>query len=157
MVEKDFLKHFDQVARVACRAARMIPPDKLEMKPTPDMMSAKDLAAHIFLSEKALMKGARTGEILHSDFEEAGRETAAMGTPEEIAAYGEKIHAETNAWVAGATEADYAKPVQAFWGMTMTPQMCVMSSYEHMVHHRGQLYVYLRLMGLVPPDQYSEE
>jgi uncharacterized damage-inducible protein DinB len=157
MVDKGFQEHYDQVTRVTCRAVRTIPPDKLDMKPTPEMMSVKDLAAHMFLSEKVMMKGARTGEILQEDFAEAGRLVGAMKTPEEIAAYGEKVHAETNAWIAGATDADYAKPVKAFWGMTMTPEVCVMSSYEHTVHHRGQLYVYLRLMGLVPPDQYSQE
>jgi len=157
MIEKDFIEHFDQVTRVACRAVRMIPPDKLDMKPTPEMMSARDLAAHMFLSEKVMMNGARTGEIAEGDFQHAGRETAAMTTADEIAAYGEKVHADTNAWMASAAEADYAKPVKAFWGETMTPEICVMGSYEHLVHHRGQLYVYLRLMGLVPPDQYSQE
>jgi uncharacterized damage-inducible protein DinB len=157
MIDKDFMEHFDQVTRVSCRAVRMIPPDKLDMKPTPEMMSAKDLAGHMFVSEQVMMKGARTGEILQEDFAEAGRLVGSMKTPEEIAAYGEKVHAETNAWFKGAAEADYTKPVRAFWGMTMTPEMCVTSSYEHMVHHRGQLYVYLRLIGLVPPDQYSQE
>ncbi len=83
MVDKGFVEHFDQVTRVTCRAVRMIPMDQLDMKPTPEMMSAKELAGHIFAGELGMMSGARNGTIVMDDFTKAAAqaEAALRGEP----------------------------------------------------------------------------
>jgi hypothetical protein len=37
------------------------------------------------------------------------------------------------------------------------PEKLLLSALEHMLHHRGQLYVYLRLMGIEPVFVWSGE
>jgi uncharacterized damage-inducible protein DinB len=153
-MDQSFIEHFNKTTQVTCKAVAMVPPDKADLKPSPEMMSAKDLAIHIFVGEKGMMSGAMTGEITHEVFASTAAQAAGM-TMEQIAAWGEKIHAETTEWLAKATPEDLTKPVKTFFGMPMTGQTCVMGSHEHMVHHRGQLYVYMRMMGLTPPNQYA--
>jgi uncharacterized damage-inducible protein DinB len=159
MKEKDapFMKHFDQVHEIACKSVRALPPDKLDLKPTPEMMSAKELAFHMLATEKAMLKAVKTGKLVLDDFKALDQDMEGLGTPEALAAYGERIHAETNRWFESCPEEEYARPVEVFWGgEPMTPFLCLAGTEEHMLHHRGQLCVYLRLAGVVPPSAYGE-
>ena len=153
-MDKGFIDRFNHTSSVTSKAVAMVPPDKVDLKPSPEMMSAKELAIHIFVGEKGLMSGAVTGEVTKETFASTAAEAAGM-TMEQIAAWGQKIHAATSEWMAKATPEDMAKPVKTFFGMPMTGKTCVMGALEHMIHHRGQFYVYLRMMGLTPPNQYA--
>jgi uncharacterized damage-inducible protein DinB len=149
-----FFGHFDDIHKIARETVSRIPPHKLDFRPTDDMMSARELAFHMFAQEKVLLNGCRKGTIEEKDFADVDSEIAEMDTPADLVAYGEKIHAATNDWATSASDEEYGRTVKTFFGDT-TPFMLISGSMEHVIHHRGQLYVYLRILGVEPPDVFG--
>jgi uncharacterized damage-inducible protein DinB len=113
------------------------------------MMTAFDLVFHMFSQEKVMLVGCRTGKIALQEFRVVEDDKVRLRTMEDLARYGEAVHRETNQWLALASAVDFARPVETFFGPS-TPEQLLWSALEHMFHHRGQLYVYLRLMGIEP-------
>lgn len=154
-LDKGFFDHFDDVHKVSRKAVRAYPADKLDHRPVDAMMSAKDLIFHMLSQERVMLKGCKTGKLVVDDFNEVMSDLDALKTPEDLAAYGEKIHAETNDWVSKASEQDQDKVVDAFFGK-IPAWMLLVAAEEHMIHHRGQFYVYLRMVGAEPPFVFGE-
>lgn len=149
-----FLGHFDDVHRVAREALKRIPGDKLDFRPTEEMMSVRELCFHMFAQEKVLVSGCRKGAIEEKDFAAVDNEIAEMDTVDDLVRYGEEIHQATNEWVASASDEEYSKTVKTFFG-EVTPAMLISGAMEHMLHHRGQLYTYLRMLKIEPPDVFG--
>lgn len=147
------LGYLDKVQKVTLKAIKMIPEDKLDFKPTPEMMSAKELIQHRFACERVNARGAKKGSITEEDYKkELGREFKNL---QELIDYAEEVHKETNEIARSLTDEDMKKKVENFFGMEYYPFMCFSDSYDHHWHHRGQLYVYMRLLGIKPPFLYD--
>ncbi len=72
----------------------------------------------------------------------------------------EKNRAEARAALAGASDAAYAKPWALFMGaqeLFREPRANVLRRMvlNHMIHHRGQLTLYLRLLDVPVPGLYG--
>ena len=69
------LGYFDKVQKVTLKAIKMIPEDKLDFKPTSEVMSVKELIHHMFACERVNAQGAEKGSITEEDYKkELGRE-----------------------------------------------------------------------------------
>jgi uncharacterized damage-inducible protein DinB len=149
-----FFGHFDDVHGIARKAVAKIPSDKLDFRPTEEMMSVRELCFHMFAQEKVLLSGCAKGTIEEKDFASVDNEMVEIDTVDDLVRYGEEVHRATNDWVAQASDEEYNKTVRTFFG-DVTPFMLISGAMEHMLHHRGQLYVYLRLLGVEPPDVFG--
>jgi len=72
----------------------------------------------------------------------------------------EKNRAEARAAMAGGDDAAYAKPWALFVGkqeLFREPRASVLRRmvFNHLIHHRGQLTVYLRLLNIPVPGLYG--
>ena len=72
----------------------------------------------------------------------------------------EKSRAEARAAMAGGDDAAYAKPWALFVGeqeLFREPRASVLRRmvFNHIIHHRGQLTVYLRLLNIPVPGLYG--
>ena len=147
------LGYFDKVQKVTLKAIKMIPEDKLDFKPTPEVMSVKELIHHMFACERVNAQGAKKGSITEEDYKkELGREFKIL---QELVSYAEEVHKEANEIVRSLTDEDMKKKVENFFGVEYNPFLCFSDNYDHHWHHRGQLYVYMRLMGIKPPFLYD--
>jgi uncharacterized damage-inducible protein DinB len=111
----------------------------------------------MFSQERAILAGCKRGELTVDDYKALHADLPAMKTVQDLVAYGERVHAETNEWAKNCSDDDYQRPVRTFFGPVMLPLYLISAGYHHLIHHRGQLYVYLRLLGIKPVNVFTGE
>lgn len=146
------LEYFDKVQKVTLKAIKLIPEDKLDFKPCPEVMSIKELVCHIYKSEKVFADGAKKGVISEDDFKKTTCEAKSI---DDLIKYAKKVHQNTNRIAKKLTPTQIKKNVKVFWGDQFPAWICFSSIYDEHWHHRGQLFTYLRLLGIKPPDLYG--
>ena len=137
---------------VTQRVIEAIPAGQEDYRPDASAKSALELATHIVIAEHLFSTAVITGAF---DFTNPGRPPAGASL------------AEIARWYAETTAQDLAKlatvPADAlvraidFRGAFQLPAVAYLDfSMRHIVHHRGQLSVYLRPMGGKVPAIYGE-
>ena len=130
---------------------------ELDFKPSPDMMSFGALARHILDAGHAL-----TGVLLDEvdslatpDFRQMlGKYVAELPQTEGAGALARELRAEMDSRAATllAKPAEfYSGEITRMDGLRITRLEMLQFIKEHELTHRQQLFVYLRLKGLVPP------
>lgn len=148
-----FLLNKDREFQTTMKVLKSYPADRLEYRPHEKSSSAKQLA-WTFVIEEALIGMAQKGKI---DF--SGPLPAAPGTlPEILAAY-EQAHKGSLDTVKKMSEEDFNSMVDfpvgpKQMGKFRKADVCWMSLMDA-VHHRGQMSVYLRLVGGKVPSIYG--
>lgn len=154
VTEKDmFLQTFERECQITTKILKAFPANKADFKPAEKSRTAKELAWN-FVGEQAVADMAFKGKI---DFSQpAPRPPATF--PEVIATF-EKTYRETMAKVSKASEETLNKMIQFPIGPGKTGDFRVQdvlwTLVMDQVHHRGQLSVYLRLVGAKVPSIYG--
>jgi uncharacterized damage-inducible protein DinB len=124
--------------------------ETLDFKPHEKNMTAGDLIWHILTVEKMFLVGATTGEFPMD--QAPARPTTVKGLQEAYTAQHEKLMDTFS-----KTPATNLQKPLSFMGMPAMPQGEYVRWHEgHLIHHRGQLSVYLRLAGLKVPAIYGD-
>ena len=146
------INNWNRVHQQTVRLMATAPSEKFDWKTCDSAMTLGELMNHLYLAEAGLIQAALTGK-----FSTAGGPEAKSTTEDVVAAF-EKSHEEQVAQVASLTPDQLLEEVMPFgekYGpMTRKSLLHMMS--EHEVHHRGQLYVYLRMLGVEVPSLYGE-
>jgi uncharacterized damage-inducible protein DinB len=146
----------DRVLLVFDKALRMIPADQLGFRPTPVSMSARELGVHAYQAIYALTRAAATGSFRRADLATLPIDAERVESVEEIHAYGRQVKEYVRGAVAAMTEEDLMRQTKNEVGPPSAPGYASMSmAYEEALHHRGQLMLYLRMMGVPPPRPYD--
>jgi uncharacterized damage-inducible protein DinB len=140
--------------------ARDIPEGKYGFKPVPEYRSIAQLLTHIALAYRfqyqvhAIEKRA---SLEGFDFlvlmKQISEEEAKPRTKAELIDLLEKEGEKWASWVEGLSEEFLAQPVAMPQGATPSSKSrfeMIISVKEHEMHHRGQLMLVERLLGLVP-------
>lgn len=152
-----FLAEFENEAPTTRKFLERIPDDKLDWKPHPKSMSAGQLAMHIASIPGRVLEMALLDEMSVPDFNRAMPQPAS--TKEVLAALDESI-ATVRKLLPTVTD----DRLQATWRMKQEgrellalPRVAVLRSImlNHWYQHRGQLGVYLRLLGAKVPSSYG--
>jgi uncharacterized damage-inducible protein DinB len=157
LTEKDmFLQNFEREAATTLKLLRAFPPEKADFRPAEKSRSAHELA-EIFIQEQGLAGRALAGTL---DFSKtSGRPPKIEGSIPELISMFEKASRETIANVSKASEDDLAKPAQFPVGPGKLGDFRRMDilwiTLSDQIHHRGQLSVYLRLVGAKVPSIYG--
>jgi len=125
---------------------RVAPSDKFDWRPCETSMPLGELMNHLWIAERALVESAFTGQFPKQHPEPK------TSTEEAIVAF-DQSHEEMVAKVAALTPEQLAETVTPFGPeKALTREQLLHAMHEHEIHHRGQLYVYLRMLGAeVPP------
>ena len=129
-----------------------VPVDKGDYRPAPDSKSALELAWHIAVSENMFLDSVASGEF----------HFPTSGKPDHI-----RTSADVSAWYVDAFEkntqrlaarsGDELVKIMDFRGLFQLPAVFYLQfTVNHTIHHRGQLSVYLRPMGVKVPSIYGE-
>ena len=129
------------------KALRAVPSKGLEFRPHRLSRSLGELAWHLVESERWFCT-----EAMKLPGRKVGAKAPATGGA--IAAAREATHAELSAAVRKKGDAWLSAEVE-FYGMKMTRAGIVSLMVRHDAHHRGQLSVYLRLVGAKVPGIYG--
>ncbi len=156
LIRELLLPEYDQEITSTRKLLECVPDDKLGWKPHEKSMSLGRLAGHI---AEIPNWAART--IQTESFEIMPGRTPYVGSSRaDLLQTLEKYAAEGRQAIAGASDEDFSKPwTLKFAGKTVfsLPRSAVLRSMamSHLVHHRGQLSVYLRLLDVPIPGMYG--
>jgi len=156
-ISEGLLNEFDHESKTTRRVLERVPTDKFDWAPHPRSMTMGKLAWHV---AQMLTWVPGTLEKDFIDFSVPGPEDPAHATTEELLAAFDKMVAAARASLAAAPDQIMMQPWSLKNGDMVfftLPKIAVLRSFvfNHIVHHRGQLTVYLRLNEIPVPSIYG--
>jgi uncharacterized damage-inducible protein DinB len=146
-----FLDYFERVRERTRRVAAVIPPEHLEWAPRPGAFSFGDLLRHLGAIERYMF--AENAQGLPSRYPGHGRELA--DGYEETFAFLDRMHQEALAIFRTLGPADLLRRCETPGGTSLPVWKWLRSMAEHEIHHRGQIYLMLNLLGIPTPPLYG--
>jgi uncharacterized damage-inducible protein DinB len=146
-----FLQYFSNVRERTLRVAHCVPPDKIDWTYAPGKFTLGDLLRHIAVTERYLFAENIQGHP--SRYTSHGKEFAE--TYDQILLLMEDLHKQSMEIFARLTTEDLQKKCPTPGGVQITVWKWLRSLAEHEIHHRGQLYLYLALLGVPTPPLYG--
>ena len=150
------LPEYDHEVATTRKVLERVPDDRFDWKPHQKSMSLGQLASHL-----ATMLSWGTATLNASEFDVGGDFTPPqLKTRADLLASFDKEAAATRAALASKNDAELLAP----WSLKREgktifsmPKAAVLRSFvmNHMVHHRGQMSVYLRLNDVPVPSIYG--
>lgn len=160
MTKLEYVRHqtthlLDRVLRVFDKALLKIPPEKLDFRPTPVSMSARQLGVHAYQAIYVLTRAAATGTCSRKDVQAIPFDPERVARAEDIVAYGQQVKDYVRGSLAAMSEADLERVTVNELGPSAPGFISMSMAYEEALHHRGQLMLYLRMMGIEPLRPYD--
>ena len=146
--------YFRAVNGVGLRAVALIPDDQLDAHPIPGMRSPKHLVIHIYTTVRGLMRSIVDGKVVDEEPVEAATE-ARIKTKDELLRYCRECWDDAAKIAGSLTDAQLSGTVTTPWGHTWNGAEAFRILYDEYWHHRGQLYCYLRALGVAPHSLYD--
>jgi uncharacterized damage-inducible protein DinB len=146
-----FLQYFESVRGRTMRVARCIPPDKLDWSYAPGKFSLGDLLRHIAVAERFMWAETLRGRT--SRYTSHGKELA--DGYENIVRFMERLHTESMEIFAKLNDEDLLGKCKTPDGAEITKWKWLRLMVEHEIHHRGQIYLYLAILGVPTPPMYG--
>jgi uncharacterized damage-inducible protein DinB len=141
-----YVKTWNRIHKQTTKLMAVAPDDQYDWKPSETAMTLGGLMNHLFVAEAGLIAAALTG-VFPTERPEPIGNTAAL-----IAAF-DQSHESLIPRLAELTAEQLDEEVAPFGPAKAMSRMALLHvTHEHEIHHRGQLYVYLRMLGCeVPP------
>jgi len=146
-----FLDYFEKVRARTMRLVACIPPDRLEWRCAEGKFTPGDLARHIAATERYVFAESVAGG--RNRYFGCGRELA--DGHDEVVRFMERMHSESMNIFSRLSDDDLQKKCASADGTPMTTWKLLRSMVEHEIHHRGELYAYLGLLGVTVPPLYG--
>lgn len=152
-----FIQEFQQEANATKRCLAALPESKFDWKPHEKSMSLGALASHI---AEAPQWGISVLKQDSFDMDPATYKPWLAGSGEELMAKFEETKAALLAAMDGATNDELV----AMWKFSINGEVKMQAPraamlhgmiMNHLYHHRGQLTVYMRLLGIPVPSVYG--
>jgi len=145
-----FLQTFGFEHRTTMNALRALPAGKLGFRPHERNMSAGELAWHIATSQHHLANCVAKGAF------EMRTYTAAPASLDEIVAGCESYYQQTCEVLSGLTAEQLQAKIPLPGGHGIPASALMWNGVLfHQIHHRGQLTIYIRMMGGKVPSVYG--
>jgi uncharacterized damage-inducible protein DinB len=146
-----FLHYFENIHQRTWNLVRCIPHDKFDWTLQEGRFTLGDLVRHIAAVERyTFAENVQGKPSLYAGY---GKELA--GTPEAVLEFFERMHRESMEIFSRLTPEDLQKKGATPSGAPITAWKLLRALAEHEIHHRGQIYVYLGLLGVKTPSLYG--
>jgi uncharacterized damage-inducible protein DinB len=146
-----FLQYFGNVRERTLRVARCIPPGKLDWSYAPGKFTLGDILRHLAITERYMWGENVQGHS--SKYTTHGKELA--DGLENILALMQRLHAESMEIFGKLTDEDLQRKCKTPEGAEITTWKWLRAMAEHEAHHRGQIYLYLAMLGVPTPPLYG--
>jgi uncharacterized damage-inducible protein DinB len=159
-LSESLLPEFDQEMANLRKTLERVPDDKLSWKPHPKSYHLGALATHLANMLTWVNHTIGQSELDVAPVGKAPFKAAELKSRAEILAAFDKNAAAARKAIVGASDATLRGPWTLVAGgkklFTLPRVACLRSfSMNHMIHHRGQLTVYLRLLDVPVPALYG--
>ncbi len=154
------LAEYDQEMATTRRLFERVPDDKLDFKPHEKSMTMAHLTGHIGELPTWVNGTLEQDELDMAPPGGPKMEAAVTTSRAQLLADFDRVVAAGRDSLAKAEDAEFAKPWSLLMGgevlFTMPKGACIRTwVMNHLVHHRGQLSVYLRLNNIPVPQIYG--
>ena len=146
-----FLSYWERVRGRTNRVIDLIPAERLEWTYQAGKFTLGDLVRHLAGIERYMY--AENAQGRPSRYPGHGRELA-DGVPA-VRAYLDRLHVEAMDLFRALTSEDLEKKCVPPGGTPISIGKWLRAMVEHEVHHRGQIYVYLGMLGISTPPLYG--
>lgn len=146
-----FLEYFEKIRGRTLRVARCIPPDKIDWTYQAGKFTFADIIRHLAAIERYMYAENVQGRV--SRYPGHGRELA-YGY-EAVFEFMCRLHREAMEIFASLSDDDLKRKCLTPGGTSITTWKWLRAMIEHEIHHRGQLYLYLSLLGVQTPPIYG--
>jgi uncharacterized damage-inducible protein DinB len=144
-----------QANGIALRAIDAIPADKIDSTPIPNMRTPKQLVVHIYaMVFREMAEGTLRGEIRQLDEAEIAN---SIKTRADLVTFAKESWAAADRAISKFTDQTLAQNVTTPWEFAAPGAMMVRIIPDEFLHHRGQLYAYVRALGATPPMVWDFE
>lgn len=154
-IAETLLPEFDTEMTTTRRVIERVPSDKGQWKPHPKSFALGHLAQLV-----ATMPGWLVNAITQTELDLSKAGGYSFQTTDSLVAQFDKLVKEARAAIAAAKDNDFS----VNWSLKMGDQVVLLTAprgtivrqhINHLVHHRGQLTVYLRLLDVPVPSIYG--
>jgi uncharacterized damage-inducible protein DinB len=146
-----FLQYFSNSRERTLRVARCIPPDKIDWTYAAGKFTLGDLLRHLAVTERYMW--AENVQNHPSGYTTHGKELA--DGLENIFALMERLHAEAMEIFSKLTDEDLRRKCTTPGDTKITTWKWLRAMTEHEAHHRGQIYLYLSILGVETPPIFG--
>jgi uncharacterized damage-inducible protein DinB len=146
-----FLPYVASVRGRTRRVVECIPPDRVEWTHRAGAFTLGDIVRHIGATERYMF--AETARGRPSTYRGHGRDLA--DGYDAIVGYLDRTHEEALEIYRGLTPDDLASHCTTPAGTSITTAKWLRAMIEHEVHHRGQIYLMLGILGVRTPPLYG--
>lgn len=146
-----FLDYYEKIRQRTRRVVECVPPDRIEWRPTERQWTLGDLVRHVAAIERWMY-----GETLQnkpSRYAGCGADLAEGY--DAVIEYFDRLHAETVEILGTFTDTDLKEKCATPAGTPITRWKWLRALVEHEIHHRGQIYLMLGMLGVETPPLYG--
>ncbi|OLS24004.1 MAG: hypothetical protein HeimC3_22290 [Candidatus Heimdallarchaeota archaeon LC_3] len=151
----------DKLLPVLEKQISAISKSDLNYKPVPTMFSLKELIFHTINSPYLYIKGVEIGGLNSKEFNKIDLELQKVDNSKDLLKYLDKFKIYLKSFTNIMDEEILLKDISydlddVGWGTwTLKGFQAMQTAVEELLHHRGQLSLYLRFLDMVPPKIYS--
>jgi uncharacterized damage-inducible protein DinB len=138
-----FLDYYEKIRQRTLKAIRVIPPEKMDWTYKEGKFTFADLIRHLGSIERYMY--AENALLRPSRYPGHGKNLA--DGYEQVLAYLDRTHKESMEMFAGLSDDDLRKKCKTPVGTEITVWKWLRAMVEHEIHHRGQIYTYLSMIG----------
>lgn len=150
------VKEMEEQALITKEFMKLVPADKFDWQPHEKSMTLIRLATHVAELPGWASMAVKTDEL---DFENNEYTMEPIETPDDLMRFYEKSFETGHTDLMNADESELEKPWTLRSGATIystEPKKDVIRmAYNQIVHHRAQLGVYFRLLGIPVPKSFG--
>jgi uncharacterized damage-inducible protein DinB len=148
---EEFVNYFEKIRGRTLRAADAIPRDKFDWAPVAGKFSFADILRHLASIERYMY--AENIQLRPSRYPGHGRELA--DGPDAVLDFVSRLHAESVEIFRSLNDEDLASLCETPGGAKLSVSKWLRAMVEHEVHHRGQIYLMLGILGVPSPALYG--
>ena len=147
----ELTSYFDRIRERTMRVVACVPPDKIDWTYKEGKFTFGDLMRHLASIERWMF--AENSQRRKSSYPGHGPELA--DGYDNIVDYMRRMHDESMAIFRSLSDADLEEKCMTPGGVELRVGKWLRSMIEHEVHHRGQIYLYLSMLGIPTPPLYG--
>jgi uncharacterized damage-inducible protein DinB len=146
-----FLQYFGSVRERTMRVARCIPADKIDWSYASGKFTLGDILRHLAAAERYMWAENVQGHPAR--YTTHGKELA-HGL-NNVLGFMERLHAESVEIFSKLSSEDLQRKCMTPGDAPITVWKWLRLMAEHEIHHRGQIYLYLGMLGVATPPLYG--
>ena len=148
MKAAELFSHWREVRAGLLLAMDQLADDQLAFVPREGLWSLRTVALHIATAEEGWFRYVVTGQL--DEWPEV--DESEYPTVLSIKALLSQVHDRTESYLRSIDVTDLDRVITTFWGAKLTLRWIIWHVLEHEIHHRGEIYLMLGLMGMDAPD-----